>query len=163
MSTRIIYVIRHAEKPVDRGKAQLSVRGRERAAALGRNAQELFGHLDYLFAAKTSTRSARPVETVSPLALHFGLEIDSSYRDKDHDKLARDLLDSKLRSYGTALLICWDHENIPALARALEARQAPAKWPNTVFDRIWKMTLRTSQPVEFENIPQRLLSGDSPT
>jgi hypothetical protein len=61
---------------------------------------------------------------------------------------------------GKTVLICWHHGNIPALARALGIKDAPAPWPEMQFDRVWRITFADGAPALAE-LPQRLLPGDS--
>jgi broad specificity phosphatase PhoE len=82
MWPKTVYIIRHAEKPEDPHDPNLSPQGIERAQALAKNFEKLFGKLDCLFAAETSAASARSVETIDPLAQAIHLEIDSGVATK---------------------------------------------------------------------------------
>jgi hypothetical protein len=67
------------------------------------------------------------------------------------------------------VLICWEHDHIPALATALPAVPGtviPQPWPGDRFDVIWTFTLvagSTPAQYTFSQIPQQLLSGDADT
>ena len=67
------------------------------------------------------------------------------------------------------MLICWEHQHIPALAQALPTvpgTTVPDPWPGDRFDVIWSFTAVTgSQDVQytFSQIPQQLLAGDTDT
>lgn len=101
----------------------------------------------FLFATATSTNSNRPIETITPTSQILNLPIDDKHSDKDYGKVASDIL-SNSKYGGVAVLICWHHGNIPALALALGVPQSqitaalsPAtKWPATVFDWVWQIT-----------------------
>ncbi|HEX9489176.1 MAG TPA: DUF938 domain-containing protein, partial [Stellaceae bacterium] len=132
---------RHGEKPGE-GDAHLAPKGYQRAGALAalfdakRNGGA-YPAIDALFAAASTRESHRPVTTLKPLAGELGVAVDDSYTEKDHARLAAALLG---RSYdGKVALICWHHGQIPALASALKATDAPSKWPDERFDLIWRL------------------------
>jgi phosphohistidine phosphatase SixA len=160
MWPKTVYIIRHAEKPEDPGDPNLSPQGVERAQALAKNCEKLFGKLDCLFAA-TSAGSTRSVETINPLAQTIQVEIDSGISNKDYSVLAAKLLSGPTDYGGKTVLICWHHENIPALAQGLRAANAPGNWMGEVFDRIWVLEYQSSGVVSFEDRAQNLLEGDS--
>src|SRR3984957_4372512 len=107
-----IFIIRHAEKPESRDDPHRSDRGRRRAAALPRYP---LPHLADIFAAKTSPESARPVETVTPLAAASRLNINAEIKNKEFQRLVDDVTSG--RYAGKDILICWHHEEIPHLTR----------------------------------------------
>ncbi len=130
-----ILLIRHAEKP--ESGPLLAVAGQARAQAYTvyfqnylRNARPLTLH--YLFAAADSDESHRPRLTITPLANALGLPINDTYKDKDYQKLAREILREPQYNH-TNILICWHHGEILDLATALgvDADQLPPKahWP----------------------------------
>ena len=154
---RTIFIIRHAEKPDDVGDPHLSEKGRQRAAALPRYP---FPELAAVFAAMNTPASARPVETVTPLAAALGLPIRAGLT---HQKILP-LFDLMLSGEfaGKHLLVCWHHEEIPDLTKALGVNLARSyKWP-AVYDRVWVLTYLIDGTPSFEDRPQRLLPGDSP-
>ncbi len=57
-------------------------------------------------------------------------------------------------------LICWHHGQIPALASALKATDAPSKWPDERFDLIWRLDYGGAAAPKFHILPQLLLYGD---
>jgi hypothetical protein len=71
--------------------------------------------------------------------------------------------------YSGVVLICWEHQHIPALASSLPVipgTAIPQKWPGGRFDVIWTFTLvPAAAPVlyTFTQVPQQLLSGDTGT
>jgi broad specificity phosphatase PhoE len=151
-----IFIIRHAEKPEAGDNPHLSDRGRLRAAALPRYP---FPTLASIFAARTSPESARPVETVTPLAAISGLSISAEIKDKELPQLVDEVLSGRLA--GKDILICWHHEEIPHLTKSLGVNLTRSyKWPD-VYDRIWVVTYLKDGTPSFEDRPQRLLSGDS--
>jgi broad specificity phosphatase PhoE len=130
-----IFIIRHAEKPENGDSPHLSEKGRLRAAALPRYPLPT---LAGIFAARTSPESARPVETVTPLAAAHGLSITAETKNKEFRQLVHEVLSARLA--GKDLLICWHHEEIPHLTKALGVNLTRSyKWAD-VYDRIWVVT-----------------------
>ena len=151
-----IFIIRHAEKPETGGSPFLSEKGRLRAAALPRYA---FPTLAGIFAARTSPDCAGPVETVRPLATAKGLSINAEV--EEFRRLIEDVLSGRLAA--NDLLICWHHEDIPHLTKALGVNLTRSyKWPD-VYDRMWVVTYLKDGTPTFQDRPQRLLPGDSTT
>jgi hypothetical protein len=140
-----ILVIRHAEKPDDEDDIHLSPHGTKRAGALpnlfrkSAGRPDPFPTPDFIFAAKRSKHSDRSVETVTPLAKGLKLAVNDTYETDDYAKLAEELL-SNPKYRGKTVLICWHHGNIPELVARLGAADAPDKWKDAVFDRVWVVT-----------------------
>jgi hypothetical protein len=69
--------------------------------------------------------------------------------------------------YSGVVLICWEHEHIPAIATSLPTAPGtviPQPWPGDRFDVIWTFTLTPGiTQYAFGQIPQQLLSGDTDT
>ena len=159
-----VLLIRHAEKLTD-GRPDLSPAGFERAKAI----PELFGGAgaaaphnlprpDFLFATHVSKNSNRPVETITPLSQALGLAISHEIDDKDFATLAAELLSGKYA--GKVVLVAWHHGSLPGLARALGAVPPYDPWPETQFDRVWRIDYRDGKAT-LTDLPQRLMPGDS--
>jgi hypothetical protein len=94
-----------------------------------------------------------------------GVAIDSSFGEGQEPQLAA----SVVSSYSGVVLICWEHDHIPALASALPTvpgTAIPWKWPGDRFDVVSTFTLvPESAPARytFGQVPQQLLSGDTDT
>ena len=99
------------------------------------------------------------METVQPLARAVHEKVLDEYADADFAKLAHELLTDPKYS-GKTILICWHHGEIPTLAKALGANDAPDKWKGEEFDRVWELTFADGQ-VRFKNLPEKALPGDS--
>lgn len=163
-----VIIIRHGEKPGDPATdsaadgVDLSTRGYERAGALAPYIPAVFGKPDFLFAAKASKHSNRPVETITPLAQALGLRIDAKHEDDDFEKVAQDILTNS-KYAGKLILICWHHGKIPELTTALGAIPPCSPWPGDVFDRVWKIDYPGGSQggLPAQNIPQMLLYGDT--
>jgi hypothetical protein len=164
----VVLVIRHAEKPLD-GKT-LAPEGVERAKAYVHYFQDfqLDGKplkLDALYAARDSKNSMRPRLTMEPLSQGLNLPLDSTFKDKDPEALAKEL---EATPHGTNILICWHHGKIPDLLHALgadpNALLPDGKWPEDVF--WWVIELRYDHqghliPGECKRINEGLRPGDA--
>jgi hypothetical protein len=157
-----IMLIRHAEKLTD-GRMDLSPVGFERAKVI----PQLFGGVaaphnlprpDFLFATHVSKRSNRPVETITPLSEALKMPISSEIDDKDFATLAKELLSGKYA--GKVVLVAWHHGLLPEFARALGATPPYDPWPETQFDRVWRIDYRDGKAT-LTDLPQGLLAGDS--
>ncbi|MGA2174821.1 MAG: flagellar basal body-associated protein FliL [Verrucomicrobiota bacterium] len=163
----VVLIIRHAEKP-ESGK-ELTVEGEARAQAYVKYFGEfqLDGKplkLDSLFAAHDSKNSNRPRLTLEPLAQALKLPLDSSFKDKEPEKLAAEL---QTKPHGKNILVCWHHGGIPGLARALGADPATllpgGAWPDNVYG--WVIELRYDGegrliPGECKRINEHLMPKD---
>ncbi|HTW95841.1 MAG TPA: histidine phosphatase family protein [Tepidisphaeraceae bacterium] len=156
---KAIYILRHGEKPDGEKDPNLSPQGYERARSLAKVIPEHFCTPDFIFATAPSKHSARPLETIEPLAQSLHMSVIDPYPDADFGKLAHALL-TEPQYRGKTIVICWHHEEIPSLARALGAESAPRKWKSDVFDRMWVLTYSHGQVV-FQDLPQKALPGDS--
>ena len=154
----VVMIVRHGEKPADRDP-NLSPRGYERAAALARVIPARFPRPDFLFATRRSAHSDRPMETVAPLAQALHLEVDHRFKDDDFATLARTILTDP-KYAGRTVLIVWHHGELPALAHALGATDAPDAWRDDVFDRVWKITYDKGVAA-WQDLPEHALPGDS--
>jgi len=159
-----ILLIRHAEKLTD-GRPDLSAAGFERAGLIPR----LFGGMgaaaphnlprpDFLFATHVSKNSNRPVETITPLSQALGLPISHEIADKDFATLATELLSGKYA--GKVVLVAWHHGSLPGFAKALGAVPPYDPWPETQFDRVWRIDYKDGK-AELTDLPQGLMAGDS--
>jgi broad specificity phosphatase PhoE len=184
-----IYIIRHAEKPNDpstkphgvdfegvHSKHSLLPRGWQRSGALtalfdpalGPPQAELLTPATLLcpsYGGPDKTVEHRAYQTIQPLAERLGLPIASPFIVGHEAQLAASLVSD----YSGVVLICWEHDNIPALADGLPTAPGtaiPPQWPGDRFDVIWAFT-RAPGPgparYAFSQIPQRLLPGDADT
>ena len=156
-----ILLIRHAEKLTD-GQIDLSSTGFERAKLV----PQLFApsHTpalpipQALFATHLSKHSNRPVQTIAPLSESLHLPIDNTMLNDDYAQLAQKLLSGAYA--GKVVLVCWHHGNLPALATALGATPPYAPWPETQFDRVWRIDYKDSKATLMD-VPQHLMPGDT--
>lgn len=171
-----IMLMRHAEEPDGDASPSLSPRGWQRAGALVRWLAPLglpgpSGPLAappaplatprrIVAAARSDAHpSTRAHDTVAPLAQALQLEVEQPFdSDADTRRTA-----AWLRSLDAAVLVCWRHDALPALARALlppdRASAVPAVWPEERFDLVWVLQPR-SDGWMLSQVPQLLLAGD---
>jgi hypothetical protein len=178
-----ILLIRHAEKTGDKADIHLSEQGQKRAEMLqqlflvSKDRPDPFPTPDFLFAASNTNGSHRPLETLTPLAPKLKLPIGNAYTSKlpaapspidgqvKTDEVPgmqalRDELFGKSMYFGKTILVAWRHSTIPQLAKTLNAREAPTKWEDDVFDRVWQINYDDHGVATFLDRPQRLLPGD---
>ncbi|MET8955187.1 hypothetical protein ACWEO4_40115 [Streptomyces sp. NPDC004393] len=172
-----IMVIRHGEKP-GKHESGIDENGRPDAKSLTRRGWGRAGALPTLFtppkgqALKPGIVRPRTIyaaadqgplagahrmrETVTPLAQHLGIRLDTTYAEGQEAALAKAAL-----SAPQPVLICWEHSRIPAIVNALGASHSgvPAVWPNR-FDLVWVFTYAHGSWA-FRQVGQHLLPGDA--
>jgi hypothetical protein len=183
----VIYIIRHAEKPLKpplsgvdfeggQNEHSLLPRGWQRSGALaalfhpdsgppraGLRAPSVLVAPSWGHPGKTAAH--RSYQTIQGLGEQLGLPVTSPFAQGQEQELA----DSLVRSYSGVVLICWEHKHIPVIASALPVGSGiviPRKWPGDRYDVIWSFTLIPGPgPVRytFGQIPQQLLAGDTAT
>lgn len=170
VSTPAIMVIRHAEKPEDDSSLTLSERGWQRAGALVRWLAPVAADAAPMPPLRRPTRivaaastpahpSTRPHDTVLPLAQLLEIPIEQAFGSDDDAPRAA----AWLHSADEAVLVCWRHDTLPALARALlppeRASLVPASWPDDRFDLMWSVHVKHGEWT-LTQVPQQLLAGD---
>lgn len=107
----------------------------------------------------------RTYQTIEGLAGRLGVQINNPFEQGQEPDLAA----SVVANSSGVVLICWEHDHIPALATSFPVvanTVIPSVWPGDRFDVIWTFTLaagtRATQYV-FGQVAQRLLSGDTDT
>lgn len=173
----VIMVIRHGEKPADPGSPEgidasgnpdthsLTPAGWQRAHALlglfdpaDRRVRQGLQRPAMIYAAGgTGGEGTRPRETVQPLADHMRIPEDTSFAKGDEAALI-----THITSHPGPTLICWQHQEIPAIVDALGAvtPTPPTSWPSDRFDVVWTFTATTSGWI-FAQVPEMVLPGDS--
>src|SRR5688572_23126934 len=179
MDTRMIMLIRHAEKPLHPSGSprgvnpdgqedphSLTVTGWIRAGALvelfapsSGNPRPELRRPDTIYAsAHAGGDSKRSAQTVGPLASRLGLEVIKRFAAGDEAQLTREI-----STRPGATLIAWHHEALHSIAHHLgEVNPAPPHhWPADRFDVIWTFT-PDEHGWRFAQITQLLLPGDLP-
>jgi hypothetical protein len=190
-----IYVIRHGEKPADpppgkhaqpssppfgvdvdgnQNAHSLLPRGWQRSRALTVLFDPTIGALQAglrtptalhspSYADPDKTQNHRTYQTIQALSERLDVCIQSPVPEGQEPALAA----AVLASGGDVVLICWEHQHIPALAQAIPALDAttiPSAWPGDRFDVIWTFTLDPATGrYAFGQVPQQLLVGDTDT
>jgi len=148
-----VVFVRHGEKP-DKGLGQLNCQGLNRALALPSVIAKTFGRPDAIFAPDPSKQKeddgepfdyVRPLATVEPTAISFGLPVDTSIGFSDTEGLQAALEQPRHRN--ALILIAWEHKVIQDTVRALltahggDVTEVPKKWHGDDFDSIYVVTI----------------------
>lgn len=142
-----LVMLRHGEKP-SLGLGQLNCQGLNRALALPAIIARAFGKPRVIYApnpAITKMDSGvayayiRPLATIEPTAIAFGMSVDLRYGSDDWAALAKHL--AAPQEPRGIVLIAWEHSNLVKLARAVMAELGadPAivpDWKHDDFDGI---------------------------
>ena len=177
----VVMMIRHAEKPLTdtpphgvtvdgvNDQRSLTPRGWQRAGALvpyfvgngggmGTSGLPVPSHLVASRIGLNSS-SARPLETVQPLASRLSLAVDTRFLKGDTGPLAQAL--AKIEG---VVLVSWEHHLIPSIAATLVGRPGivPTTWPDDRYDIVWVFERHaTDLAFTFRQVPQLLLAGDT--
>jgi hypothetical protein len=163
----VVFIMRHAEKPVGEDKSgDLTPTGFKRAALIptlfvmqpGASTPARFPKPDAIFATDAAKHSNRPIETITPLAQTLHMKINHDFADVETGPLAKKILGGQYA--GKVVVVCWHHGEIPHLAQALGVTGAPKKWDPDVFDRIWEVRWVDGK-AQLQILPEHLLPGDS--
>jgi hypothetical protein len=150
--TETIVLVRHGEKPA-LGLGQLNCQGLNRALALPAVIGQQFGRPDAIFAPDPGQSKedygrpysyVRPLATIEPTAIAFGLPVDASIGVSNLDALRQKLESPAYRS--ALLVVAWEHVDIAKLARLLIADHGgdPSivpDWQGGDFDSIYVVRL----------------------
>jgi hypothetical protein len=128
-ATATIVFVRHGEKP-ESGLGQLNCRGLNRALALAPIIAKSFGRPDAIFAPNPSHPKEdagrlydyiRPLATIEPTAIWFGLPVDVSLDFQDGKGLQAALENRRMSDHNVFVLVAWEHRQIAPIVRALLA------------------------------------------
>ena len=155
-SEETIIFFRHGEKPPG-GFGQVSCQGLNRALALPSVLVHKFGAPEFLFAPNPSHQIddqgqhfdyIRPLATIEPTAVAFGLPINTKWGLQQIAQLRQDLLEPR---YANArIYVAWEHYLLAKLVRQLVAAggadpAAVPEWRPDDFDSIYVVKLRRSR------------------
>ena len=152
-----IVFIRHGEKP-NGGFGQLNCQGLNRALALAPIIAKSFGRPDAIFAPNPSRPKEdagrlydyiRPLATIEPTAIWFGLPVDVTLDFQDREGLQAALENWRMPDHNVLLLVAWEHKQIAPIIRALlAAHGADAEvvkrvrdWDGKDFDSMYVVTI----------------------
>jgi hypothetical protein len=109
-------------------------------------------------AGKGGSKSRRPLDTVSPLAAKLGIEVDLRFGKGKETDLANTISTAE-----GVVLVCWQHEDIVAIAKALapDESRIPAHWPGDCFNVVFRFDRRAGgSPWAFQQVVPVMLEGD---
>lgn len=169
-TTETIIMLRHGEKP-EQGLGQLNCQGLNRALKLPAVIEQKFGKPDFIFAPNPAQLKEdkgaiysynRPLATVEPTAIKFGMPVDTRFGFKDIEELQATLAQPDYRN--ATVLVSWEHKQLVKLARnivkdsGIDKALVP-KWPGEDFDsmdvlRITRDGAKTT--TRFEQLKQGL-------
>ena len=152
-----IVFIRHGEKP-EGGLGQLNCQGLNRALALAPIIAKSFGRPDAIFAPNPSRPKedagrlydyVRPLATIEPTAIWFGLPVDVSLDFQDKEGLQAALENRRVPDHNVFVFVAWEHRQIAPIVRALlAAHGADAEmvkkvqdWDRKDFDSMYVVTI----------------------
>jgi hypothetical protein len=184
-SQRIIFIVRHGEKPETPPPHGIDLKGNHDSHSLLPLGWQRAGALVRLFAPfdgrprgglATPTQLIAPDyedpkvlaahrthETIFPLSQLLGVEIETPYDEGDEAKLGKALAEA---TTGAVTLICWEHDRLPTIANHIApvaaGTEIPQTWPGDRFDVVWSFAYDSAgSRYVFSQVPQMLLSGDS--
>lgn len=137
-----IIIIRHGEKEVTGDN--LNCQGLNRAMGLPKVLVSKFGTPSRVFVpainSKKSTGHARMFQTASPLAIKYGLKINSLYDVEDYAGLA-----AGLQAQTGTVVVIWEHKAMDNILKALGVKMHGMKWADEDFDSIWIVTVKNGK------------------
>jgi hypothetical protein len=189
MARQTILIMRHADKPEPDGdggvdavgvpdKKSLTPRGWQRAGiwvelfapSLGQ--QRVLPKPTAIFASAPASKaeiaagnggskSRRPLETISQLAAKLGIDVDLRFAKGQEANLA-----AALSVMDGVTLVCWQHEDIAAIASALspQPQGVPGKWPGDCFNVVFCFDRSEAGAAwTFQQVVPVMLKGDRST
>jgi len=140
--------VRHGEKPPE-GLGQLDCKGLNRALALPAVIAAKYGKPDAIYAPDPGEQKdddghpyyyVRPLATVEPTAIQFGMPVQTPYGYSQIDSLQARLVDPAWR--GRTVLVAWEHREIEGFVRRVVAAHGGnasdvPRWESADFDSIY--------------------------
>jgi hypothetical protein len=156
-SNETIIFVRHGEKP-DAGLGQLNCQGLNRALALPAVLEAKFGKPKAIFAPNPSKQKddagkpydyVRPLATIEPSAVRFGLPVNADFGFLEIDKLKGEL--EQPAYHGATVVVAWEHKLIDVLVKEMMTahggdEDSVPKWHGKDFDSIYVVKLTWSGP-----------------
>jgi hypothetical protein len=155
-ATQTIVFLRHGEKPA-LGLGQLNCQGLNRALALPSVIAREFGRPDAIFAPDPAREKSdggrmydyvRPLATVEPSAIFFGLPVEAGIGFLDTPALVRQLDAPEYR--GALMLVGWEHHKIVDAVQQIMAENGgdPAlipDWKDDDFDSLYVIRITRAE------------------
>jgi hypothetical protein len=186
MARQTILIMRHADKPEPGGdsgvdavglpdKNSLTPRGWQRAGIWAELFAPSLGQQSVLpgptaifasapaskaefLAGHGGSKSRRPLETISPLAAKLGINVDLRFAKGQEADLA-----AAISLPDGVVLVCWQHEDIDAIAAALspQPQGVPDGWPGDRFNVVFCFDRPdAAAPWTFQQFVPVMLEGD---
>ena len=170
-SMQALVLVRHAEKPTE-GLGLLTCKGLNRALLLPDFFTSNFERPDHIFAPNPAVKVTeihgngqrydyvRPLLTIGPTAVRFGVPINTQLPFNDPGLLADTLLDPQYHS--DTIFVAWEHSNLVAFAEIVLARfhdPTPVPpWPNSDYDTFYVFRIDWSKvpTLKFEVLSEDL-------
>jgi hypothetical protein len=120
-----IVFFRHGEKPSG-GYGQLTCQGLNRALALPAVLNARFGRPDYLYAPNPAVKISdpagsfyyvRPLATIEPTAIRYGLSVNTNYGYTDLAGLESRLITATKAD--TTIFVAWEHAQLVAMVQRI--------------------------------------------
>ena len=150
--TETLVFVRHGEKPA-KGFGQLDCQGLNRAMALPAVIAAKFGKPDAVYAPNPSMKKkdhgvwydyVRPLATIEPTAIQFGLPVDTDYGYAQIEGLEQALVAPE--HAGKLIVTAWEHREIEDLVRNIMSKHGGAspnvpRWESSDFDSMYVVKL----------------------
>jgi hypothetical protein len=145
-----IVFVRHGEKP-EEGLGQLNCQGLNRALALPTVIARTFGTPNFIFAPDPSVQKddegqsfdyVRPLATVEPTAIRFGLPVNASIGWSAVAELQAELERPEYRN--ALILVAWEHKIIETEVSLMECSSSPFLGPQGRQARPLPRSIRVS-------------------
>lgn len=132
-----VVIIRHGEKP--KHGDNLNCAGLNRALKLA-SVLPRFGNFQQIYAPRldalnNTTVSARMFQTALPYTAKYNAKINTMYGKNNESAVA-----AAIRKDSGDILMVWEHNRIPLLAREFGVVNFPQSWNNNDFDSVWIIT-----------------------
>jgi phosphohistidine phosphatase SixA len=134
-----VIIMRHGDKnKEDDANHNLDQKGFERSLKLPEILVKKFPGISAIFAPipiAPKAKNIRAIQTITPYAVKTGINIDTSFKVGEENKLAEALL-KEAKFDKKNILIVWEHNNILNIVKLLGAKDVPEKWKGKDFDSI---------------------------
>jgi hypothetical protein len=138
-----IVIIRHGEKSNDDNN--LSCKGLNRSWLLPAVVYRKFGIPSKIYVpsieARSTTKHLRMMQTVTPLAVTYHVQINTRYDENDYDRIAKAL--SRERGL---VVVAWEHGAIQPIIHALVPSAGNIRWRDDDYDTICIISFKGGKP-----------------
>lgn len=167
-----IIFIRHGEKPLDKEIGQINCKGLNRSLKLPKVLHSKFGKPEYIFAPNpngkiekkdTKTFYNRPLATIEPTSIQFGVPVNTSFNYKDTNLFSHELINNKYNN--SVIFVSWEHKKLVEIVKFIytKDKKNPAdqipNWPASEFDSIYILDInkdKNSFKIKFSQDKQDL-------